>query len=295
MYKIRIGIWLLLLVSISCDRFSNQEKQTDGGKRIVCISKQYNELIWALGASQQIVAVDISSNYPEAVKKLPTVGYHRALSVEAMLAAKPDLILHDNNIGPEHVIRQLENLKIPMKSFVHDAKTFDDLKELILEMGTFFGKDTIASHLVVQMENDLLKLKAEMPLVKDSLRVLVIHFGRANNSYLVMTKKNTASLLVEMAGGIMAVQDEKAMRQISPEIVANADPDVILMTDYGYDRLGDIEKIKALPGVGATSAAREGRIYRIEEHDLVYLSPRSPGIVRQLYNLLYNAKTGNGE
>jgi iron complex transport system substrate-binding protein len=62
----------------------------------------------------------------------------------------------------------------------------------------------------------------------------------------------------------------------SPEIIAQANPDVILLTDYGYDRLnGSLDQIKALPGVATSNAARNNHIYRIEENVLNYFGPRS--------------------
>jgi len=71
----------LFILFSSCGRFGNKEDENRTEKdRIVCVSKQLTELIYALGAGNKIVAVDLSSTYPEAVKKLPTVGYHRMLS-----------------------------------------------------------------------------------------------------------------------------------------------------------------------------------------------------------------------
>jgi iron complex transport system substrate-binding protein len=65
-------------------------------------------------------------------------------------------------------------------------------------------------------------------------------------------------------------------RMTSPEIVAQANPDVILLTDFGYDRLGgSIDQIKALPGVATSNAAKNNRIYRIEENQLMYFGPRT--------------------
>jgi len=46
----------------------------------------------------------------------------------------------------------------------------------------------------------------------------------------------------------------------SPEIVAKSNPEIILMTEYGYDRLGSMEQAKTLPGVAETDAARHNRI-----------------------------------
>src|ERR1043166_5482864 len=108
---------LSLIVLASCGRFSNKEQQENREERIVCLSKQYNEIIFALRAEKDLVGVDLSSTYPAAIKKLPTVGYHRALSAEGILSTKPTLVIHDNNVGPEPVMKQLTDLKIQMVVF----------------------------------------------------------------------------------------------------------------------------------------------------------------------------------
>lgn len=278
---------LLTLLFTCCGRFGNKDEKQNNEERIVCIAKQYTEIIWALGAQKDIVAVDVSSTYPPEVKKLPTVGYHRALSAEGILAAKPTLIIHDNNIGPEHVVKQLEDLKIPMKVFETKAQTIDSTLLLIREMGNYFNKQQRAEELCKKLSDDMASATANTAKYKDTLKVLVIHFGRATNAYLVMTKKSTAAKMIAWAGGQMAVTAEKGMKQLSAEVVAASDPDVILLTDFGYDRLGTPEKIKELPGISGTKAAKNNRIYRVEEHDLVYLGPRTGENVLLLQKLIH--------
>lgn len=280
-----LGITSILL---NCDRFSNKDKKTENVVRIVCISKQYTEIIFALHGQENIVAVDISSTYPEEAKKLPNVGYHRALSAEAILAIKPTLILQDNNIGPEHVVKQLKDLKIPMKDFGKHSVTIEGTDSLIREMGAYFHQEQRADSLCSKLHRDMEVALKNSKHSADSVKVLIIHFGQASNNYLVMTKKSTASKMVTWAGGKMAVDDEKGMKQISPEIVAKSDPDVILLTDFGYDRLnGSSSKIKELPGVASTKAFKNNRIYRIEEHDLVYMGPRTGENVQLIQKLIY--------
>jgi iron complex transport system substrate-binding protein len=255
--------------------------------RIVCLSKQYTEIIFALGAQAELVAVDLTSNYPPEATKLPNVGYHRALSIEAILAMKPTLVLHDNNVGPEHVMRQLAELRIPTKVFESKGEDIPSTEKLITEMGAFFHKQARAAELVAKLDKDM----SSLPKFPDKPKVMLIHFGRANNVYLTMTQAGTAGKLIEWAGGTMAVKGERGMVQLSPEVVAQADPDVLLLTDYGYDRLGSKESIaQSLPGVGATRAVRDGRVYRVEEHDLVYIGPRTGEIVRNLARLIHAPK-----
>lgn len=276
----------ILLAFCACDRFGNKDAKKDQATRIVCIAKQYSEIIYALGAQQDLVAVDLSSTYPPEIKKLPTVGYHRALSAEGILQNNPSLILHDDNIGPEQVVRQLEQLKIPMKVFI-PGNTLDSVKLLMREMGAFFHKTKEADALCARLDEDMNTALANAKQYKDTVNVLIIHFGQASNIYLTMTKKSVAAQLIGWAGGKIAVEDAKGMKQLSAEVVAAANPDVILLTDFGYDRLGSPAKIKELPGVAGTNAAKNNRIYRVEEHDLVYLGPRTGKNTLMLQKLIH--------
>lgn len=285
-----IFLFPILFFCASCGRFGNTDEKANNKERIVSIAKQYNEIIWALGAEKDIVAVDISSTFPPEIKKLPTVGYHRALSAEAIIAMNPTMILHDNNIGPEHVTKQLEELKIPMKTFAKTENDIESTKSLFREMGEYFGKQTQADSLCLKLDNDMKTALENRKKYTDTPKVLIIHFGQASNVYLVMTKKSTANKLLEWAGGVLPIEDEKGMRQLSAEVIAQADPDIILLTDFGYDRLGSTQKITELPGVSSTKAAKNNRIYRVEEHDMVYIGPRTGEVVLKLQELIHGKK-----
>lgn len=277
---------LVLLALTACGRFSNKDEKQNNEERIVCIAKQYNEIIFALGAEKDLVAVDLSSTYPPDIKKLPTVGYHRALSAEGILSTKPTLIIHDNNVGPEAVMKQLNELKIPMKVFDAKGEDIPSAKALITEMGQYFHKEKRADSLNAKLDADMAKATDAVATLKDKPKVVVIHFGRANNVYLTMTKKSTTAKLLEWAGGEIPLEGERGMQQLSAEVIAQTDPDVILLTDFGYDQLGSLEEIKKLPGLAGTKAAKTNRIYRVEEHDMVYLGPRTGEIVLKLQELI---------
>lgn len=132
-------IFLILFAATACGRFSNKANDNRQGERLVCLSKQYNEIIFALGAQKNLVAVDLSSTYPPEIKNLTTAGYHRALRAEGILSVK--LILHDNNVGPEQVMKQLSDLEIPMKVYDTKEEDIESAKALVSEMGTFFHRE----------------------------------------------------------------------------------------------------------------------------------------------------------
>jgi len=285
-------VFLILIIFVSCGRFGNKETGDKKDRRIVCLSKHLTEMVFALGKGHNLVAVDLSSTYPDSAKLLKTVGYHRALSPESIIAMNPDLVIHSNDIGPGNVLPQITNAGLNVKAF-GGANTIDSARLLLKELGKFFGVETKADSLIKKMDADIARaadsLKALHP--SDTPRVMVIHFGRANNVYFVMSgRKGVADKMINLAGGKVVTYDAKGARQLSAEAVAEANPDIIIATDYGYDKMGSMEKfITGVPGISLTNAGKNKRIVRFEEHDLIYFGPRSGENIIQLMKLLHPA------
>ncbi|HKP81379.1 MAG TPA: ABC transporter substrate-binding protein [Pyrinomonadaceae bacterium] len=281
-----------VLICAGCSRFHNAPSNSQG-ERYVVISPIYNEIIWALGAQDKVVGIDLSTTYPPEVKQVQTVGYHRALSAEGILSLHPTGIIHDNNIGPPQVVQQLQQLNIPMKTFTAKNDSFDGTKALIREMGAYFHKEQRAEELCKTLDDQRVASLEKVKQYSDHPRVAVIHFGRASNVYLVVGKGGGGdgggvSQMVELAGGQMAVENRGMQRMESPEIIAQANPDIILLTNYGYDRLnGSLDQIKALPGVATSNAARNNHIYRIEENVLNYFGPRSGENIAKVAEIIH--------
>ena len=276
----------------SCGRFANKANET-AGDRVVVISPIYNEIIWALGAQEKVVGVDMSSTYPPEIKNVQTVGYHRALSAEGILSLHPSAILTDGNIGPPQVVDQIKQLNIPIKTFYAKNDSIDGTKSLIREIGVYFHKEDAADKLCGKLDAQLAEALEKVKHYSDHPRVAVIHFGRASNVYMVVGKRGEgdaagAGQMVEWAGGEMAVNTDGMQRMASPEVIAQANPDVILVTDFGFDRLGgSLEQIKALPGVDTSNAAKNKRIYRVEENVLMYFGPRTGENIETVADLIH--------
>lgn len=281
---------LIGLLLSGCGRFGNKEKGEKKDMRIVCLSKHLTEMMFAIGQGNKIVAVDLSSTYPDSARLLKTVGYHRALSAEGIISMDPDLVIHSKDIGPEQVEAQLLKAGIKEKIF-GAANTIDSAKLLLKELGDYFGAGPAADSVILKMNNDLSETakKINDRKITDTPSVMIIHFGRANNVYFVMSGRNGAGdKMIKMAGGKTAHYDAKGARQISAEAVAAANPDIIIATDFGFDQMGNMDKfISGVPGVSLTNAAKNKRIYRFEEHDLIYFGPRTGENVLKLFNLIH--------
>jgi iron complex transport system substrate-binding protein len=285
-----IFILIIAVSFVACGRFGNHEIDGKKDMRIVCLSKQLTEYVFALGKGHNIVAVDLSSTYPDSAKLLKTVGYHRALSPESIISMNPDLVIHSNDIGPKNVLPQITKAGLNIKAF-GGANTIDSAKLLLKELGKFFGVETKADSLVKVLDAGIAKAADTLKAlgIKDSLRVMIIHFGLRNNNYFVMSGRNgVGDKMMRLAGATPALYDGKGSREMSAEAVAMANPDVIIATDFGFDRMGSMDKfITDVPGVSLTNAGKNKRIVRFEEHDLIYFGPRSGDNIIKLISLLY--------
>ena len=279
---------------MACGRFSNKESVAQNDMKIVSLSKHLTEMLFALGKGKNIVAVDLSSTYPDSAKLLKTVGYHRALSPESIIAMNSDLVIHSNDIGPETVLPQITTAGLNIKAF-GGANTIDSAKMLLKELGDFFDVSTVADSLNKKLDADLANASAELSKIKiiDTPTVMIIHFGRASNIYFIMSGRNgPGDKMIELAGGKVVHYDSKGARQISAEAVAESNPDIIIATDFGYDQMGNMDKfISDVPGVALTNAGKNKRIIRFEEHDLVYFGPRSGENILKLMKLIHSNDT----
>lgn len=284
--RVLLLITLLTAGLLACTSSTKDQTASTGKQRIVCVAKQLTELIYALGAGNQLVGVDLSSTYPPAAQQLTKVGYHRMLNAEGIIALKPTVVYHDGNVAPEAVIEQLTKVGVPMKVFP-DAHTIPEVKALFDTLAAQFGAQKQADSLKARLDADLAKAAESVKQYKTTPKVAIIHFGRVINNYLVIGKAGTASYMLEMAGGKNVMDTLKGMKPLSPEIISKAQPDIILVTDFGYDRLGNAEKLATLPGIALTPAGKNKKIYRIEEHDLIYLGPRTGENVLMLMKLIH--------
>jgi len=257
----------------SCGRFANKKKANDGSPRIVCVSKQLTEFMFALHQGDKIVGIDLSSTYPPETKNLTTVGYHRMLSAEGIVSLEPTVVIHQGDVAPPNVMQQLEKVGIPIKKYPAGG-TLDSAKIVLSMLAKEYGVESVADSLNKKLDADIAKADSIIKKYPHKPRVLIVHFGRASNQYFVMGTRGTANMMIELAGGVNAA-DTTSFRNLSPEAILRSQPDVILATDFGFDRLGSVEKFMELPGIALTPAAKNKKIFRVEEHDLVYFGPRT--------------------
>jgi iron complex transport system substrate-binding protein len=260
------------------------------GDRVVCVSKQINEFIYDIGAQSHLVARDLTSIYPKEILSLPSVGYHRALSAEGIVSMRPSVLLTDGNVGPNEVLDRVRSVGIPVVT-MDPGDSLQGAEDLMLRLGIYFGRTQQADALIAKWKAGMAETIAGAKRWdgEKKPKVMMIHFGQIGNSYLGLSAKGPAEQILEWAGGENALAGGNGhMAHLTPEIIAGAQPDIIIATDVGFDRYGSAAKFAEMPGVNLTPAGKNLRIYRIDETEIMYFSPRTPASVAKIAQWLHS-------
>jgi iron complex transport system substrate-binding protein len=279
----RLSFALVALAALTAAPRHAVAQQGAQPERVVAVSKQINEFMYAIGAQGVLVGRDLTSVYPPAILKLTSVGYHRALNAEGIISLRPTLFLTDGNFGPAEVAAQLQKVGIPILT-IPPGESVDSAAALLTTLGKRFHRERAADSIAAAMKKNIAAvLKDTLRWVgKPRPRVLIIHFGQIANNYLALKRGSIGDQMLRWAGAANAVDSVGGMLRLTPEIIAKTAPDVIIATDVGFDRYGSAEKFATMPGVDLTPAAKNHRIYRIDETDVMYYGPRTPAAVKRL-------------
>src|SRR5262249_26815952 len=125
---------------------------------IVSLSPTTTEMLFAINAGSQVVAVDDQSNYPATAPKSDLSGYKP--NAEAIAKYNPDLVVISDD--SEKIAEQLAQLKIPVYQ-APAASTLDDSYNEITALGTLTGHRSEATAEVTTMKNGIAKLIHDMP------------------------------------------------------------------------------------------------------------------------------------
>jgi iron complex transport system substrate-binding protein len=265
-----------------------QKEARTNPNRVVSVSKQINEFIYDIGAEDNLVGRDLTSIYPPAIKKLTSVGYHRALSAEGIISLKPTLFLTDGNVGPEAVLSQLKKVGIPIL-VIEPGGSLDSAQMLMTQLGKKFNREKQADSVNAQWKAGMDSIWSDTAqwTGKPHPRVLIMHMGQIANNYLGVGAGGPADQMLKWAGAVNAIDSARSMTRLNPELIAKLAPDIIIATDVGFDRFGSAEKFATLPGVDLTPAGKNRRIYRIDETELLYFGPRTPATYRKIVDMVH--------
>jgi iron complex transport system substrate-binding protein len=245
-------------------------------ERIVSLVPSATEMLFAIDAGQQVVAVDEDSNYPTDAPK--TSLSELAPDINAIAALHPDLVVISDDIGPTAGL--LGRLKIPVL-LTPPAATLTDSYQQIGELGTLTGHAPEAEALHRQMAGQIAQV-AEGVLPR--ARPLTYYYELDPTLYTVTSRTFVGSIFKML--GLTSVADSLGPRgggypQLSPQALIRSDPDTIFLADGTCCRQS-AGTVAARRGWNTISAVRTGRIYSLDEDIATTWGPRTVDLVRTL-------------
>jgi heme transport system substrate-binding protein len=280
------GAGTALAGSISVTDADGNEVSIEDTSRVATLGGVFTETAYALGAQDQVVAVDASSYYPpEALEEKPDLGYYRYLSAEAVLAQAPSLIVGNAETGPPEVVQQLRDAGVPVL-LLPDGNDVASAGELITTLGTVFGREAEAAALIEQLDADVATAEALVAKATTDPRVLFL-LQPPEAPLLVSGENSAAGHMIDLAGGTPVYPGFAGYIPMTPEGIVETAPDVILTTDDSVEQLGGWDALLAYPGIGQTPAGAEGRVYAMEDLYLMGFGPRTGQAIADLARLLH--------
>ncbi|MBX4336081.1 heme/hemin ABC transporter substrate-binding protein [Bartonella raoultii] len=275
---------LLSLIFFSQQVIAEPTTHFSENARIVSIGGSLTEIVYALGAQDQLVARDSTSVYPQEALKLPVLGYMRTLSPEGVLSLAPEGILLVEGSGPPSTIDILKKTSIPIV-IIPENYSRESVIEKIRLVGKAIHREAQAAELIKKVSRDFVDNDALLAKVTKPKRVLLV-ISVQNGRVMASGTDTAADGMIKLSGGINAVTDYKGYKLLNGEALLKADPEVILLIKHGK-KSNNLEKILAIPAVQATTAAKNHAIKQMDAMYLLGFGPRTADASRELINILY--------
>ncbi|MBU6227724.1 MAG: ABC transporter substrate-binding protein [Acidobacteria bacterium] len=244
-------------------------------ERIVSLSATATEMLYALGAEGQIVAVDNFSNYPQAAADFATKIDAFEPSVEAIAELDPTVVLL--TYDPGDLQAQLEKLGI--KVWIGAAAaTLDDSYAQITELGDLTGKADEASALVESMKSEIESTITSMELPDAP----VSYYYELDNTFYSLTSNTfigqlmSRFMLQNIADTAEAGNDYP---QLSAESIVSSNPQMIFLADTKCCEQ-TAETVAARAGWDVIDAVKNGNVVELDDDIASRWGPRVVDLVK---------------
>ncbi|QBR93972.1 ABC transporter substrate-binding protein [Nocardioides euryhalodurans] len=250
---------------------------------IVSLSPTATEMLWAVGAGDQVVAVDDQSDYPEDVPVTKLSGYQP--NVEAILEYEPDLVIASDDTGD--LVSGLDKARVPTL-VLPAAADLEETYSQLERVGQATGHVEEAAELVDETRSGIEQAVADAPELEG-----VSYFHELSPDLYSAT---SATFIGSVYGlfGLENIADEAKggddYPQLASEYVVGADPDLVFLAD-GFCCGVTAEDVAKRPGWQQVPAVVDEQVHVIDEDIASRWGPRTLDFVQQVSEILQERET----
>ncbi|PKM22380.1 MAG: ABC transporter substrate-binding protein [Gammaproteobacteria bacterium HGW-Gammaproteobacteria-14] len=254
------GLFAVLMVIGLCEPLQ--------AARLVVAGGAITEIVYALGGGDDLVAVDATSRWPMAARKLPNIGYVRALSAEGIAALRPDHVLLSHDAGPDHAVAKLSRLApVTRLTAVTEPAA---LPELVREVASLINRKERGEKLAASLEFSIEQLKGD---VNGAAKPRVLFLLSAGSHGVMVAGHGTpAQSMLDWLALENAAADIEGYKPLSREAALMLEPDVLIVAETQLNSF----QIANHSELSHTEAVRHGRVLIADAGWLLGLGPRLP-------------------
>ena len=269
----------LLFILIFCINLLAEE-------RVVTLSPSINEIVFALGMGNNVVANTKHCDFPEESKAVPKIGGYNDISLEKVLESKPTVV-----IGQDYDEKLNQNLNaLGIKTLIYKTNTISSIKNTILDLGTYFKKEEKAKELVSNIDNALSSIGS----IVENKKVLIVISPKKSLSNQIYVTGNFLYFedIIKASGNQNAYfSTNPAQPVVNTEKIIAMNPDVIVLLtpflDGKYEEQQEIINVwKQLP----INASKENNIYTVDKLYAGIPSQRVEFFIKDFKKILENVR-----
>ncbi len=278
-----IALFLLLLLASGCTQQPIRDtKKAKAQPRIVSLAPSLTEMIFAIGAGDQLVGRTSACDWPAAAARVPVIGSFGQPSLELLASLHPDLVI-DVDLADEETGKKISALGIQRETV--SCKSPDDIPAVLKKLGKLTGHTREADSLALSISNGLASFKQKAQNLK---KKKTVYLEIWNDPFWTGGKGSYTSALIAYAGG-QNIGDvvQKDYFEISQEWVIKKSPEVIACM-YMAKESTAADNVLNRPGWGTITAVKNHQIYdRFDNNLFLRPGPRVLEGIDQLYRKIY--------
>ena len=239
-------------------------------QRIVCLTEEPTEVLYALGEEHRIVGISGFTVRPaRARREKPKVSAFTSAKIGEILKLQPDLVIGFSDIQAD-IAREL--IKAGVEVWISNHRSVDGIVAYIRRLGAMVGAFEKAEAYAQQAQNHI-----------DAVRAAAARFSQRPNVYFeewdepIITGIRWVAELIGIAGGDDAFPELARESLAKQRILANGEevirrvPDIILGSWCG--KRFRPEKVAARPGWDSIPAVRDGQLFEIKSPIILQPGP----------------------
>ena len=220
-------------------------------QRIVSLAPHATELLFAVGAGAQVVAVTDYSDYPAEAARRPRVGGYNGISLEKVLALRPDLIVGWQSGNPPRDLARLRQLGVPV--YLSEAADLDGVARNMERLGVLAGREVAGRQAAAGFRQQLARLR-QAQAGKPRLRVFL---QVSRQPLMTVNGRQFLTALLDVCGGDNVFAGlAPVVPQIGAEAVVAARPAVMM----SVNERSSLDMWRRWPSIPAVA---HGRLYSL--------------------------------